>query len=315
VNFSRRRFLAAGAGSAVVASTPHVPGFLFDAAAASTGANGQNILIVVQLSGGNDGLNTVVPYADDVPAVHFGSRAQPLALAGLSVHVPSIDSIDAFQLRGLDNVRRADAIQRAMDASRRDANDLGEYLQGAAKSALAASRQVHQAVAKYETPVDYPTTPLARKLHSVAQLVDAGMATRVYYVTIDGFDTHSEQSEAHAGLLRELGDAIAAFLKDVSHHGHERRVTVLAFSEFGRRVKENASRGTDHGAAAPVFVAGGAVAGGIVGQHPSLTDLDDGDLKYHTDFRCVYATLLEDWLGARPSDVLSDSFEKLHLFA
>ena len=129
-----------------------------------------------------------------------------------------------------------------------------EYLQTAAQSALEASRQVQQAVQAYDTPVEYPNTQLAGKLRNVAQLIEAGLSTRIYYVTLEGVDTHSEQADAHAALLQELSDAVTAFYQDAAHHGREDRVALLAFSEFGRRVKENASRGTDHGAAAPLFV-------------------------------------------------------------
>lgn len=404
----RRQFLTAGAASATVIScASRVPGFLLQAAAASSEDSDERVLVVIQLTGGNDGLNTVVPYADDVyqksrfatrisadqvlkvndylgfhpnlsgfsdlmdqgrlavvqgvgyanpnrshfesmdiwhtgseindarrtgwlgryldathtsasqqsvPAVHFGSRSQPLALAGLRVHVPSIDSLDEFQLRGLKDDALAEAIQRAMDAPRAEANELVAYLQAASQSALSASRQVQQATAKRPASTKYPPSALARKLSDIALLVDAGMSTRVYYVTLDGFDTHSEQAEAHSVLLRELGDAVAAFVDDVRRRGHGSRVAVMAFSEFGRRVRENASRGTDHGAAAPVFVAGCGVAGGLIGDHPSMTDLEDGDVKYQVDFRRVYAAFLEDWLGAPSSEILPSGFEKMPLF-
>jgi uncharacterized protein (DUF1501 family) len=409
MSISRRDFLSAGATSAaVIATTTQVPHFLLEAAAAPGAAPYDRVLVVIQLTGGNDGLNTIVPYGDDqyhrnrfetriraadalpiddyvgfhprlrglaqlleaqqlaivqgvgyphpnrshfesmdiwhtamqaqgtrvsgwlgrylddqagvaadahVPAVHFGSRSQPLALAGLNVHVPSIDSIDGFRLRGLETRKLRERVQRATDAPRELADGLLGFLKSASQAALAASREVQQAVTDYSTPVDYPATDLANQLRSVAQLVDAGLATRIYYVTLDGFDTHSQQAEAHAALLGELGDALSAFLGDLSHHGHAERTAVLVFSEFGRRVKENASRGTDHGAAAPMFLAGGGVRGGVIGSHPSLTDLDDGDLRFHTDFRQVYATVLEEWLGAASQGVLQGKFDKLRLFA
>ncbi|MEM9659963.1 MAG: DUF1501 domain-containing protein, partial [Planctomycetota bacterium] len=399
---------AAGAGSAaVVASTARVPSLLLHAAASMPKAD-ENRLVVIQLTGGNDGLNTVVPYADDIyhqnrfatriaadrvhrlndyvgfhpslegladlfeegqlavvqgvgypnpnrshfesmdiwhtagassdlrqtgwlgrfldatqqhgtlhdaPAVHFGSRVQPLALAGLNVHSPSIDSLEGFQLRGVDDSRLAETIQRAVDAQRRQTDELVDFLQAAAQTALKASRSVQRAIAKYETRVDYPSTPLARKLRGVAQLIDAGMSTRIYYVTLDGFDTHSEQAEAHAALLREFSEAATAFLKDLASHGHADRVAVLAFSEFGRRVRENASRGTDHGAAAPVFLLGGKVQGQLAGEYPRLDDLVDGDLAYSVDFRQVYSTLLEDWLAADSQGLLGKKYARLPLFS
>jgi uncharacterized protein (DUF1501 family) len=131
------------------------------------------------------------------------------------------------------------------------------------------------------------------------------LGARIYYVELDGFDTHSNQSDAHAALLRELSESVAAFIDDVSQRGHGDRVLVMTFSEFGRRVRENASQGTDHGTAAPMFLAGGGVQSGPIGSHPSLADLEEGDLKFHTDFRSVYATLLDCWLGWPADAVLA----------
>jgi len=161
---------------------------------------------------------------------------------------------------------------------------------------------------RYKTPVSYPATPLAEKLKRVAQLIDAGLATRVYYVTLDGFDTHSNQAAAHGGLLEQLGGGLAAFAEDLQAHDQWGRVLTLVFSEFGRRVEENASRGTDHGAAAPVFLVGERVQPGLIGKHPPLDDLQDGDVKFHTDFRAVYAALLERWLAWPAAPILGEGF-------
>ena len=162
---------------------------------------------------------------------------------------------------------------------------------------------------QYDTPVTYPDTPLGRRLKLIAQFIDAGLPERVYYVTLDGFDTHARQAPSHARLLQTLGDAVAAFQKDVTHHGHAKRVLTMTFSEFGRRVQENGSQGTDHGAASQMFFVGEPVKPGPIGKHPSLTDLDRGDLKHHTDFRSVYTTVLDQWLGIDPTSVLSERFE------
>jgi len=159
--------------------------------------------------------------------------------------------------------------------------------------------------------VTYPESELSARLKTVAQLIDADLKTRIYYVELDGFDTHSQQAAAHAALLQQLGGAVRAFIEDVAHHGHGDRTLVMSFSEFGRRVAENASEGTDHGAAAPMFLAGSRVRAGLVGEHPSLDDLDDGDLKFHTDFRQVYATLLQDWLGWSSSSILGGEFKSI----
>jgi uncharacterized protein (DUF1501 family) len=124
---------------------------------------------------------------------------------------------------------------------------------------------------------------------------------------VDGFDTHSHQPATR--LIQQLSDAYA-FVEDVEHSGHETH-THVTFSEFGRRVTENASQGTDHGAAAPMFIAGTRVRAGLVGEHPNLDELEDGDIKFHTDFRQVYATLLERWLGWSSKSVLGGSFKAI----
>jgi uncharacterized protein (DUF1501 family) len=144
-------------------------------------------------------------------------------------------------------------------------------------------------------------------------VIKAGFGTRIYYTAQDGYDTHANQLGAHAGLLTELSDSLAAFLDDLTKAGQGDRVAVLVFSEFGRRVAENASAGTDHGAAAPVFVVGPVAQAGPIGAHPSLEDLDDGDLKFHTDFRRVYAGLLDRWLGLPAAPLVGSEFEPLDL--
>lgn len=406
---SRRKFLAAVSAAAATSTsgliplTPRVPGFLLDSAAYGAAKTGERILVVVQLSGGNDGLNTVVPYKDetyrklrpslalaeggvlkidgqlglhpslsgfntllenrqlaivqgvgypnpnrshfesmdiwhsaqseveqrklgwlgrafdaraaelagagDPPAMHLGDEVQPLALAARDVSSPSIRSLDQFKLEtgGDDQLRTA--IQAAASAPRPAASDLLKFVQTRTTSALEVSRRIEASGQNYKTSVAYPGTPLADKLKRIAQLIDAGLGTRVYYVALDGFDTHSDQAAAHAGLLSQLGGGLSAFAEDLQAHGHGDRVAALVFSEFGRRVDENASRGTDHGAAAPVFVIGNQVKSGLIGKHPSFTDLDDGDVKFHTDFRAVYAALLENWLGWPAAPILGDGFK------
>jgi uncharacterized protein (DUF1501 family) len=139
----------------------------------------------------------------------------------------------------------------------------------------------------------------------------AGLKTRVYYVTLDGFDTHANQLAAHQGLLRQWSEALAAFHKRLELAGESERVLVMTFSEFGRRLKENASEGTDHGAAAPMFLSGPKLPQLQVGSIPSLVDLDDGDLKHHTDFRSVYASVIENWLGQSSDYALGGKHEPI----
>jgi uncharacterized protein (DUF1501 family) len=141
------------------------------------------------------------------------------------------------------------------------------------------------------------------------------MPTRVYYAHIGGFDTHGGQKGAHERLLEELSGGIAAFYRDLEQQGNADRVLTIAFSEFGRRVAENASGGTDHGTAAPMFIVGGGVKPGIYGRQPSLTDLDQGDLKYAVDFRSVYATTIERWMRADAAKVLGARFDSIPFLA
>jgi uncharacterized protein (DUF1501 family) len=149
---------------------------------------------------------------------------------------------------------------------------------------------------------------LASDLDLVAKMVRAGFGTRIFYVAIDGFDTHSKQKADHQNLMQQLGDAVLNFFQQLQQSGDDQRVLLLTFSEFGRRVKENGSQGTDHGAGSCLFVAGPKAKAGLVGKHPSLADLDAGDLKHHTDFRQVYATLLDQWLECDSEKVLGAKF-------
>ncbi len=142
----------------------------------------------------------------------------------------------------------------------------------------------------------------------MARLIAGGMPTRVYYVSQGGYDTHSGQANSHERLLGELDGALKAFVADLKAQGNFDRVMVMTFSEFGRRVAENSSGGTDHGAAAPMFVLGGGIKPGLYGSQPSLTKLADGDLIYNVDFRSVYATVLEKWLRAPGEAVLKKKF-------
>lgn len=416
MSVTRRKFITTSAASAaVITSASHVPGMLLRAATASrVRANtADNVLVVVQLSGGNDGLNTVVPYADDtygrnrfetriapnavhmiddylglhpsmegmhrlyeaghltivqgvgypnpnrshfesmdiwhtaqpeipqtgratgwlgkhldviaqresptleneVFAAHLGEGVQPLALAGLNVQIPSIGSLENFQFDELGDRRLAAARELLLTAKANGDSPLLAHVRAAAHTAISSSKRVRNATQQSKVSGQYPGTDLGNKLRSIAQLVRAGLATRIYYVTLDGFDTHSLQAESHAALLRELSGAVTAFFEDLSRAGDSQRVVLACFSEFGRRVKENASRGTDHGAAAPMLIVGDRLRGGMVGEHPSLDDLDDGDLKFHTDFRRVYASILEGWLGVDAEPVVGTGFAPLNIFA
>jgi uncharacterized protein (DUF1501 family) len=141
-------------------------------------------------------------------------------------------------------------------------------------------------------------------------MIRADLPTRVYYASLGGFDTHANQLNGHANLMRQVGGALNAFQKDLAKQGNTGKVITMVFSEFGRRVAQNGSAGTDHGTAAPMFLIGDNVQNGLLGEHPSLTNLDQGDLKFNTDFREVYAAVLENWMGADSKAILGKKYKK-----
>ncbi len=406
---TRRRFLKQTLGSSVLvaAGGPWVPEFLLHSARAAAGRSTDRVLVVVQLSGGNDGLNTVVPYRDplyrqarptlavpsaqvlklenglglhpslqgleelwqdgslcvvqgvgypnpnrshfrsmdiwhsaqpenpkprtgwlgrwldrqggqaaQLAALHLGQEPLPLALAARSVAVPSFASLEGFRLHEHDAALSTAALRQLALAqhSPQQPTPLEAFVRRQMLAALDASSRVSQALQEEAAGTDYPPNALARKLRNIAGLIDAGLPTRIYYVSLAGFDTHVKQQGAHASLLRQWGDALRAFAQDLKARGHWQRVAVLTFSEFGRRVRENASAGTDHGTAAPVFLAGGKLRAGLHGPAPDLQDLEAGDLKFHTDFRCVYAAVLEHWLETPAAEVLGRQFPPVKVF-
>jgi len=418
--FTRRRFLRTTILGGALAAT--VPSFIQRtmaslekaALADSVVATGRDhpVLVVLQLAGGNDGLNTVVPYADDA---YF--RARPnLAVAASRVlragdycgFHPSLPNLHRLQAEGLMSVvhgvgypnpnrshfrsteiwhtasgarerlahgwigRYVDAaccgsdpapavalgeqmpqallsaggraiaigapsdyhyhagLEAGESEAREDDESSGrsidslfgavslpgsahDFLQRTALDAVASSTQLQDILRRRKGRTRYPSSELGRQLQLVGSLIAGGMTSRIYFVSLGGFDTHANQVGAHARRLGILDEAVGSFCEDLREQGNFERVLLLTFSEFGRRVSENASGGTDHGAAAPMFLMGGAVKGGFVGQHPSLVTLGRGDLLHSIDFRSVYATLLSDWLGGNAVDILGGAFEKLPL--
>jgi uncharacterized protein (DUF1501 family) len=408
---SRRRFMQTSLGTSLVLGVDAVAPQWFAQAASATSETEGQVLVVIQLSGGNDGLNTVIPYTDeeyykrrpklgvaaqdvlkvndtlglhpamksiaglvedglfsivqgvgyenpnrshfesmdiwhscardkeirrdgwlgrmfdrmdpsslpDVPAIHLGASQQPLALRAQRTRVPSIRTLDEFRLTGKRGAELQKLVAEAANAAGgSNANDLLGFVQSSTASAMMASERVGRAASVASSSDAYPDSELGRQLSVVARLIAAELPTKVYYMELDGFDTHARQADAHAALLGEWSDAVTAFVREIETSGNGDRVSVLTFSEFGRRVQENASEGTDHGAAAPLFLAGAGVPRAIVGEHPSLTDLEDGDLRFSIDFRRVYASILRDWLKVNPAEVLpaaeSDAFEPLPLY-
>src|SRR5947209_7655453 len=385
---TRRTFLRS---SSLLALAPTVPAFLARTASAAGPDRDGRVLVVVQLDGGNDGLNTLVPLANDEykklrpklkiadkdtvkigdgfglhpsfrPADKLIKAGQLLAMPGVGYPNPNRSHFEsmavwqtartdpeehkgygwlgrALDLAGGDSYtittdvpralrgRRSAAISltRLEDLMLSDAGTVREAAGPEAQQDLLAFVRRHAvdgthaaekmaALSKGSDGAGYPGTGLADRLRLVARLLKADLGTRVFYTTQGSYDTHSAQQFAHANLLNEFAGAVAAFFADLQTAKLADRVTLLAFSEFGRTILENGSGGTDHGTAGVVFLAGPHVKGGVVGTLPSLTDLDKGEPKMTTDFRQVYATVLGEWLNIT-GDVLDKKYEPVKVFA
>jgi uncharacterized protein (DUF1501 family) len=249
-----------------------------------------------------------------VPILHVGHDRLPLALFGApGGGAVTINSQDSFRLElGGGKAVQQQALRRLLNnlaAAEGNApvSDLLSFVQRRQLQTLTAVEKLHTLLAGAGDLSRGST--LTQKLQLIAGLIAKGFGTRIFYVSFDGFDTHASQGPTHQNLLGELADSVASFFETLKKTGHSDRVRLMTFSEFGRRVQENGSRGTDHGAASCMFVAGPSVKGGVVGKHPNLSDLDDGDLKFHTDFRRVYATLLDGWLCCDSKAVLGGKWE------
>ena len=257
---------------------------------------------------------------DGLAAVAIGAEA-PSALRARRARPVTFERPEMFRWAPEGKHPALDRAYQALQHRDAEATDPGrgsssaaDFVYRTALDARAASDRIREAVAA-EPVTKFPGGNLANQLKTVAAMIKAELPTRVYYVALGGFDTHAGQAWRHQNLLTELGKSLAAFQHELAATGHDQRVVTLTFSEFGRRVKENASRGTDHGAAGPVFLTGPAVRPGLLGRHPSLTDLDRGDLKFTADFRSVYAGLLDDWLGLDSAAALGGRYRKAKLFA
>lgn len=405
---TRREFLKVG--GAAIGGASLLPAFLTRAAFAAQQARtageygSATILVVVQMSGGNDGLNTVVPYGMDgyraargaigipeatvlpltdhvglhpemgkiqerfragqvaivqgagypnpnlshframeiwqtaVPDAYAGSgwlanelpvldSSNPLlavsvtdglspALAGNGSAVPAIPNVQAYQFRtdtryAADRPARIDFANFSYGLWYPDGT-AEEFIARMGASAMASTKIVQDGAGAYQSTVEYPTVPLANNLKTIAQLISAGLGTRIYYTQFGSFDTHSAQPNAHARLLGGFSNSVDAFFNDLEAMGQARNVLLMTFSEFGRRVQENGSQGTDHGTAGPMFVIGPRVKGGLYAEYPSLTQLDDNrNLRYQVDFRSVYGTVIDGWLGGDVSAALGTTYENV----
>jgi uncharacterized protein (DUF1501 family) len=188
-----------------------------------------------------------------------------------------------------------------------------EFLENTAAEASISSKQIETILSRVKPLTSFSENRFARELQITSQLIRGEMPSSIYYLSRGGFDTHTTQNASHMTLMKEIGDGLNAFMAEMKAAGQSNRVCVLVYSEFGRRVKENASGGTDHGVAQPVFVMGGMVKGGLYGKRPSLApdDLIKGDIAHTTDYRSVYATLLENHLGVDSKPVLLNTFQPL----
>ena len=245
--------------------------------------------------------------------VNLGS-SQSMAVRA-NRHAPLVfDDPARFRREGTDVQKH---VLAEMGHAHATTNATLDFLTSMAKTATESADFVRQASAAYRTPVDYGNGGFGGNLQRIAAMIAAGMPARIYYTAYQGnsFDTHVQQADLHARLLMYTADSVRAFMEDMKRIGRADDVAVMMFTEFGRRVEENGSLGTDHGTATPMFIVGKGVRGGLYSQHPSLTDLDEGNLKMTTDFRRVYATMIREWLGYEDTQViLKGTFEPLGVF-
>jgi uncharacterized protein (DUF1501 family) len=237
------------------------------------------------------------------------SQLVPEALAAPNVDVPAIANLGQYGLA----INRSDGARNAFSSQLRDRSlpFQSPYLARVMEiedHAQRGSQELPKLIAGYKTEATYPATALGRSLALAAQIVGSNLGTRVIYVQHGSFDTHVGQRATHDRLLAEFSDAMAAFYSDLASHGNDKRVLTMTFSEFGRRAAENGSAGTDHGEASPLFLIGGGVKGGLYGQNPTIANEEYGNVHFTTDFRSVYATVLERWLNRPSQSILAGSF-------
>jgi uncharacterized protein (DUF1501 family) len=243
-------------------------------------------------------------------------RSLPRSFQAREATLPAVGSLESFALQGPRNsedaASRQTSLLRLYDVYQPAGTPFAALLDATLDGAVQSSAELMAAHAAYRPAVEYPDSSLATGLRLLAELIDSGdeaSPLRVGHVTLGGFDTHAQQPAVLEALLAQLGAALSAFWQDVAAHGHGDDVLVMTWSEFGRRVRENANLGTDHGSVGPMFLIGNAVKPGLHGEPPSLTNLDDGNLRYTVDFRSVYAAVLEGWLEAPADEILGAHFE------
>ena len=238
-----------------------------------------------------------------------GGRSRPGEMSSTEESFRKLNQPEA------ESVENSGGTINALHGPVRHAGSVLDFLERTALDAQVSSDTIRGIASRVSNLATYPGSQLGNSLKLVAKLIGGGLPTRIFYVSQGGYDTHTNQVNAQDRLLKDLGDSMKAFVEDLKGQGNLPRVLVMTFSEFGRRVTENANGGTDHGAAAPMFVVGDKVKAGLLGRYPSLApaDLFQGDLKYQVDFRSVYAGVLEGWLKTRSEPVLGKQFTPLQV--
>ena len=258
------------------------------------------------------------PAGDNVlTGVNFG-RGLPRVLQCEGVPVASVGSLESYGL--FPDIQDEAPRARALDAfgklygSVATRDSLAAFLAQTGTDALRGADVLRSAARSYKSSVEYANSPIAQSLRDVAQVMFADLGARVFYTVQGSYDTHFKEMETHARLWSELSAALTDFMDDLAEHGRAESTLVLVFSEFGRRIDDNGT-GTDHGSGGVAFCLGQPVNGGHYGEYPSLKESDrlEGDLHYNNDFRGVYSTILDRWLGVDPSAVIDGAFEQLDL--
>ena len=244
------------------------------------------------------------------------AQVLPEVLVSNQVDVPSIASLAGYGLVSDRNaVSKRTYSELVTDNQFPFASPYLGHVAEIEDHAQRGSEELPKLVAGYKTDATYPATALGRSLALAAQIAGSNLGTKVLYIQHGSFDTHVSQKATQDRLLGEFSEAISAFYNDLASHGNDKKVLTLTFSEFGRRIAENGSRGTDHGEASPLFAIGGGVKGGLYGATPDLSNTNMGNVRFTTDFRSVYATVLERWLGRPSTKILSGNFEQLPIIA
>jgi uncharacterized protein (DUF1501 family) len=240
------------------------------------------------------------------------AQVLPEVLVANRVDVPAIAQIRGYGLLGDRNTDERSAYGRVVNDTRLPfSSPYLSHVMEIEDHAQKGSEELPKLLAGYKPAGSYPATPIGRSLSLAAQIIGSRTGTRVIYVQHGSFDTHVSQKATQDRLLAEFSDAVKAFYDDLAAHGNDKRVLTMTFSEFGRRIEENGSRGTDHGEASPLFLIGGGVRGGVYGAYPDLSNTSMGNVAFQTDFRSVYATVLERWLGRPSKTVLRGSFSQI----